>query len=454
MNDGGRILVVDDERRIAEEISEALTRVGHRCEMETSAEGVLARWDELAPEVVVTDWKMPGMDGLSLLRELRQRSPQVPVIVVTAYGDIPSAVATMREGAFHYLAKPFDNDELRHLVSRALELSRLHGENRRLKHQLESGAGRAIVTRNPAMLDSLRLLERAGRGKAAVLIEGESGTGKELAARHVHLSSPRAQRPFVAVNCKAFAETLLESELFGHERGAFTGAAAARAGCFERANGGTLFLDEIGEVSPAFQAKLLRVLQEGEVQRVGADSPRKVDVRIVCATNKALAAEVSEGRFREDLFFRLNVIHVRLPPLRERAEDILLLAERFLERAGAETGRSLRLSMEVRQALLAHPWPGNVRELENAMERAILLCEDEEIREEHVLLHRPSEAPKRNATPRTLQQVLDEVTAQEIRAALQAHRDRRQDAAAALGIDRTTLYRLMKRFGMTSGTSE
>jgi DNA-binding NtrC family response regulator len=449
MNEGGRILVVDDERRIAEEICQALTRVGHVCEIETGPEAALARWDELAPEVLVTDWRMPGMDGLSLLREVRRRNPEVPVIMVTAYGDIPSAVATMREGAFHYLAKPFDNDELRHLVSKALELSRLHGENRRLKRQLQSGTGTGILTRNPEMLKVLRLLERAAQGKASVLIEGESGTGKELAARYVHLSSPRAERPFVAVNCKAFAETLLESELFGHERGAFTGAAAARAGCFERAHGGTLFLDEIGEISPAFQAKLLRVLQEGEVQRVGADSPRTVDVRIVCATNKSLSAEVGAGRFREDLFFRLNVIQVRLLPLRERPEDILPLAEQFLARAEVEMGRTFRLAIEARQALLAHSWPGNVRELENAIERAVLLCEGEEIREEHVLLQPRSEPLPLSAPPRTLQQTMDDVAAQEIRAALRAHGNRRQDAAASLGIDRTTLYRLMKRFGVT-----
>jgi DNA-binding NtrC family response regulator len=449
MNEGGRILVVDDERRIAEEICQALTRVGHVCEIETRPEAALARWDELAPEVLVTDWRMPGMDGLSLLREVRRRNPEVPVIMVTAYGDIPSAVATMREGAFHYLAKPFDNDELRHLVSKALELSRLHGENRRLRRQLQSGAGRGILTRSPEMLKVLRLLERAAQGKASVLIEGESGTGKELAARHVHLSSPRAERSFVAVNCKAFAETLLESELFGHERGAFTGAAAARAGCFERAHGGTLFLDEIGEISPAFQAKLLRVLQEGEVQRVGADSPRTVDVRIVCATNKSLSAEVAGGRFREDLFFRLNVIQVRLLPLRERPEDILLLAEQFLARAEAEMGRTFRLTIEARQTMLAHSWPGNVRELENAIERAVLLCEGEEIREEDVLLQTRSETLPPSASPRTLQQAMDDIAAQEIRAALRAHGNRRQDAAAALGIDRTTLYRLMKRFGVT-----
>ena len=306
-----------------------------------------------------------------------------------------------------------------------------------------------MVAESARSRELLALIRRVAPSRATVLVQGESGTGKELVARLLHFWSDRVARPFVAVNCKAFAEGVLESELFGHEKGAFTGALAARAGCFERAEGGTLFLDEIGEISPDFQAKLLRVLQESEVLRVGGSAPRRFDVRIVGATNRALRDEVAAGRFREDLFFRLNVIPMQLAPLRERREDVLPLAERFLARFAGDAGRTLRFGGDATAALLAHRWPGNVRELENAVERGVVLARGTEITPEDLLLEDtpPTDAPAA-AVDGTLQDCLDRAAAVRIRAALAAAGRNRAAAAQALGIERTTLYRMMKRLGI------
>jgi DNA-binding NtrC family response regulator len=370
----------------------------------------------------------------------------VPVIFMTAYGDIPSAVAAMREGAFDYVTKPFDNEELKNLVARALELTKLHRENRYLRQELASRyAPDAVVAESPQSKELLSLVRRAAPSRAPVLIQGESGTGKELVARLLHFWSERVGQPFVPVNCKAFAEGVLESELFGHEKGAFTGATATRPGCFERANGGTLFLDEIAEVGTDFQAKLLRVLQDGEVLRVGGTAPRKIDVRVVAATNLVLRDEIAAGRFREDLFFRLNVIPAQLAPLRERREDILPLARHFLARHAAEAGRQLAFGPEAEAALLAHAWPGNVRELENAIERAVVLTRGSSITPEDLLLQESTRPAQPRGDGGTLQENLDQAAAARIRAALEAAHGQRAEAARALGIDRTTLYRLMKR---------
>ena len=420
-----RVLIVDDEARMVEVIAAALRRAGHECETCASGTAALAALEERAADVVVTDWRMPEMDGVELLRRLRARWPNLPVILLTAYGTIPSAVAAMREGAFDYVTKPFDNDDLRAAVSRALELARLARENRYLRQEVGNRyAPEAMIAESPRTQELLALVRRVAPSRAGVLIQGESGTGKELVARLLHYWSERVGQPFVAVNCKAFAEGVLESELFGHEKGAFTGAVAVRAGCFERAAGGTLFLDEIAEVGADFQAKLLRVLQDGEVLRVGGTLPRPVDVRIVAATNRALREEIAAGRFREDLYFRLNVLPIQLAPLRERREDILPLARRFLARHAAEVGRQLAFTPEAEQALVAHAWPGNVRELENAVERAVVLARGATISPEDFLLEAATAAPAVAAG------------------------GNRAEAARALGIDRTTLYRMMKRFGM------
>ncbi len=436
-----RVLIVDDEPRMAESIAVALGRRGHECVTASSGDEALARFSEQPAQVVITDLEMPGIDGLELLSRLSELAPGVPVIVLTAHGDVPSAVEAMSRGAFHFLTKPFDNEELRSLVARALELSGLRRENRALKREL----GGELVATSANMQKLLELIDRAAPSKAAVLLLGESGTGKEMIARRIHYASDRATGPFVAVNCKAFSAGVLESELFGHERGAFTGASAARAGCFERADGGTLLLDEIGEIDLDFQAKLLRVLQEGEVQRVGGDKPRRVNVRIVAATNKDSRSEVEQGRFREDLYFRLAVIPVHVPPLRERPGDVLALARHFLDRHERANGRALGLSPEAEQALLAHDWPGNVRELENAIERAVVLAQSDLLGPEDLLLETRTPAA---ATTGTLQEALDQAAAARIRAALAATGGRRAEAAALLGIERTTLYRLQKKLGI------
>ncbi len=442
-----RVLIVDDEPRMAAVVADAIGRAGHGCVTCASGAEALAALEAGGADVVVTDWKMPGMDGLELLRELHARQADLPVILLTAYGDVPAAVAAMRAGAFDYVTKPFDNDELRAAVARALERTRLERENRYLRQEVGGRyAPSTVIAESPRSQALLDLVRRVAPSRATVLVQGESGTGKELVARLLHYWSERVGQPFVAVNCKAFAEGVLESELFGHEKGAFTGAASTRAGCFERAAGGTLFLDEIGDVNLDFQAKLLRVLQEGEVLRVGGTEARPVDVRVLAATNRPLREEIAAGRFREDLFFRLNVIPIQLAPLRERREDVLPLARHFLARHGAEAGRSLGLGADAEQALVAHAWPGNVRELENAIERAVVLARGERITPEDLLLETGATAVP-GAGDGTLQECLDRAAAARIRGALEAAGGQRAEAARALGVDRTTLYRLMKRLG-------
>jgi len=443
-----RVLVVDDEVRMADVVAMALSRGGFDCETCGSGEAALAALAERPVDVIVSDRKMPGMDGLELLARVHQGWPELPVILLTAYGDVPSAVQAMQAGAFDYVTKPFDNDELRALVARACDMRRLERENRWLRQEVAGRYGpEAIVAESPQSRAVLELVRRAAPSRASVLIQGESGTGKELVARLLHYWSERVGKPFVPVNCKAFAEGVLESELFGHEKGAFTGAIAGRAGCFERASGGTLFLDEIGEVSVDFQAKLLRVLQDGEVLRVGGVAPRAVDVRIVAATNRVLREEIAAGRFREDLFFRLNVIPVHLAPLRERREDILPVAQLFLTRHADEAGRQLTFSSEAEAALRAHGWPGNVRELENAIERAVVLSRGDCIGPEDLLLEQERDSAASEDSG-TLQAALDRAAAERVRLALQQADGNRGEAARRLAIERTTLYRMMKRFGI------
>ncbi len=443
-----RVVVVDDEPKMADAIASALERSGHECLVFNGAAEALEEILARPPDVVVTDWRMQGLDGLELLRRIHAARPATPVILVTAYGDVPSAVAAMRAGAFDYVTKPFDNDELRSLVERALEIRRLRDENLELRREILGSRDAEVVAESEVMKEVLDLVDRAAPSRAPVLILGESGVGKEIVARRLHSASDRVARPFVAVNAKALAESVHESELFGHEKGAFTGAFAAHAGCFERAHGGTLFLDEIGEISASFQGKLLRVLQEGEVQRVGGASSRKVDVRAVAATNRDLRAEVAAGRFREDLFFRLDVIRIVIPPLRERKEDVLPLARFFLDRQARASGRELRLSREAEEVLLAHDWPGNVRELSNALERASVLGRGEELLAEDLLLDRRVVAAA-SATEGTLQEVVDRAVAERIRSALEESGGRKAEAADRLGIERTTLFRWMKRLGLS-----
>jgi DNA-binding NtrC family response regulator len=382
----GRILIVDDESNARAALSEILREEGYATE--TAADGfkALGKIDEFAPDVILTDLKMPGLDGIAFMEKARAAAPGAVFVVMTAFGSISSAVDAMKKGAENYLLKPLDPGALGAVVERAMEKARLFQEARRLRDRLrERNAFSHIVSSDPGMHAVLELVAQVGPSKASVLVTGESGTGKELIAEAIHGASPRAKAPFVRLHCAALSESLLESELFGHERGAFTGAIARREGRFKQADGGTLFLDEIAEIPPAVQVKLLRFLQERTFERVGGNETLKVDVRVIAATNRDLAAEIKKGTFREDLFYRLNVVTVELPPLRERRGDIPVLASFFLRRYAAENGKSIEtLSDDVLEALFQYGWPGNVRELENVIERAVVLCDGSRIEKKHL----------------------------------------------------------------------
>jgi DNA-binding NtrC family response regulator len=373
-----KILIVDDEVVQREMLEGFLVKQGHAAESAADGQTAVRKFREGDFDFVLTDLRMPGMDGIQLLKELRRMNPEVIVVILTAYGTIGTAVEAMKEGAYDYLTKPVDLDELLILarrVERELELNR---ENRELKEQLrERFKVDYIISASRRMQEALNLVGRVAPSPATVLILGESGTGKELIARALHFSSPRADRPFVKVNCAALPENLLESELFGHEKGAFTGAMARRIGRFEQAHGGSIFLDEIGDLSPSLQMKLLRVLQEKEFERVGSNQTIRSDVRVMAATNRNLEENIRKGTFREDLYYRLNVVTISLPPLRERREDVLPLVDHFLKKYNRENQKTIAaLSKEARDLLLRYDYPGNVRELENIVERAVVLARD------------------------------------------------------------------------------
>ncbi|HXJ35865.1 MAG TPA: sigma-54 dependent transcriptional regulator [Candidatus Eisenbacteria bacterium] len=370
--EGRRIVVVDDEPGMRAGLAEVLRRGGFQVDLAATAEDALAHLQAEGADLVVTDLRLPGLSGTELLRELRTTGLDVPAIVITAHGTIEDAVAAMKLGALDFLPKPFSPGDLLHLATRALERAAA-GPVRRGRTDTLAAARRPIVTRDPGMLRLLEIADTVASSRAPALIQGESGTGKELLARHLHERGVRRGKPFVAVNCAALPRDLLESELFGHERGAFTGALMRKIGKFELASGGTILLDEVSEMELGLQAKLLRVLQEYEVDRVGGSSPVPVDVRVVATTNRRLRDLVDAGRFREDLFYRLNVLPFVVPPLRERTGDVELLAEHFLQRYANGTVRALDAS--AREALRSRRWPGNVRELEHALERASLLAQ-------------------------------------------------------------------------------
>ncbi len=381
-----RVLVVDDEEAARSGLEKLLRLEGYVVDTAADGAAALERAAETCPDVVVTDLKMPRMDGLELLGKLRAQYPDLPVIMVTASHDVGSAVAAMRQGAEHYLMKPVDFDELQVALDRAIEHRDVRAEADQLRRQLSERDARGLeglIGASPAMQKVYKVAAQVAPARATVLITGESGTGKGELARAIHARGPRAAKPFVTLHCAALAETLLESELFGHERGSFTGADRRRVGRFEQAHGGTLFLDEIGEIPMAIQVKLLRVLQERTFERVGGNESVKVDVRLIAATNRDLPAEVEARRFREDLYYRLNVVHVEMPPLRARDNDILTLARHFLGRFAGDNGKAIEGFTDRAVArLLSHRWPGNVRELENAVERAVVLAEGELIDED------------------------------------------------------------------------
>jgi two-component system, NtrC family, response regulator AtoC len=375
-----RILVVDDDAALRDSLALLLAAEGYEVVTAADAASALACL-ETPVDVVLCDVRMPGMDGLELLPELIRRLPGAPVLLMSAYGSGDLAVEALKRGAFDYLAKPFQPAEVILAIKKARERERLRRANALLQRDVSRAVGeRPIVAASPPMIELLELLERAAEYKATVLLTGESGTGKEVLARAIHAQSGRRHQAFVAVNCGAIPEALLESELFGHARGAFTGADRARRGLFVEADGGTLFLDEIGELPPALQVKLLRVLQEEEVRPIGEAKPRSIDVRVIAATSRDLEREVAAGRFREDLFYRLDVFRVRVPPLRERREDVPLLLDHFINRFRETLGRPVRtIADDALDRLLAHAWPGNVRELENVIERAVILADGDRI---------------------------------------------------------------------------
>jgi DNA-binding NtrC family response regulator len=372
----GRILVVDDEVNARTALAELLRDEGYEVETAADAFKALGKLETFAPDVVLSDLKMPGMDGIELVRKIQAMEDAPAVVVMTAFGAVQSAVDAMRAGAAEYLTKPLNFDELLVVLTRVFDHQRLRSEARRMRQRLSERVARQnIVGASPPMQRVFEVIEQVAPSKATVLLTGESGTGKELVAAAIHERSSRAQGPFVKLHCAALAESLLESELFGHERGAFTGAVARRDGRFLMADGGTLFLDEIGEITPSLQVKLLRFLQEHEFERVGGDQTIRVDVRIIAATNRDLREEVARGRFREDLYYRLNVVNVELPPLRDRKADVPSLSRFFLDRFAKENGKNIEgFSPETVELLLAHDWPGNVRELENAIERAVVMA--------------------------------------------------------------------------------
>ncbi len=376
-----RILIVDDNQENQIFLSLLLEKKGFRCSVADGGQQALDMLEATGAELVISDLMMPGMNGIELLTRIKERWSSTDVIIVTAYGSIPTAIEAIKKGAFSYLLRPFEPEEVVLTIGKIFELQAIRSENTRLREEL-SRALRfdKIIGRSGSMQSIYQMVDQVAATTATVLVTGESGVGKELVARAIHNQSLRADGPFVKVSCAALPEPLLESELFGHEKGAFTGAAAMRKGRFELADNGTLFLDEIGEISPAVQVKLLRAIQEREFERIGGTKTIKTDTRFVTATNRRLADEVAAGRFREDLYYRLNVIAIEIPPLRDRKEDIPLLAYHFLERYRQENGKDIAaFSDEAMAALSAHRWPGNVRELQNVIERAVVLCHGAEV---------------------------------------------------------------------------
>ena len=448
-----RILIVDDEKNYLVVLDALLGEAGYEVATANSGARALAVLEEEEPDLVVTDMRMPRMSGLELIREIKQKSPDLPVIVMTAFGTVENAVEAMKSGAVDYIMKPFENQELLLTVDKALKLRRLLTQNRLLREEVRKGHGFGeIVGDSKAMRQVYELVEKVAATKATVLITGESGTGKELIARAIHARSPRAEEAFVAVNCMALSETLLESELFGHENGAFTGAVGRRKGRFELAHQGTLFLDEVGEIAPSLQVKLLRVLQERTFERVGGGQPISVDVRIVTATNRDLAAGVAEGRFREDLFYRLNVVRLELPPLRERKDDLPALVAHFVRRYAAEVGRPTpQVSREAMARIYDYAWPGNVRELENALERAVIMAGTQIAAGDLPLEVRPGrEAAGAPELPQHMgiTEAVEDLERRMIERALAEHGGVAAHAAEALGITKSNLAYKMKKYGM------
>jgi two-component system, NtrC family, response regulator AtoC len=454
-----KILVVDDDTVARDLLAEALKKEGYSVEAYASGEEAIARGREGRVDLVLTDIRMGAVDGLTVLREFKRMSHDTAIVVLTAFGSLEGAIEAIKQGAYDYLAKPFKKEEIKLVVQRSLDHCRLLRENTKFREELKSkDEWSPLVGSSPAMLEVYKLVARVSEGRSTVLLQGESGTGKELIARAIHGNSPRREKPFVPVNCGALPDTLLESEMFGYEKGAFTGAVGTKTGLFESANGGTLFLDEIGELGQALQVKLLRVMQDHEVRRVGGTTSIKVDVRIIAATNRDLEQFVKEGKFRDDLFYRLNVVRITLPSLKEREEDIPMLAHHFLQKCAAGATTAVRgFHPDTLDCLKRYRWPGNVRELENAIERAVSLSHGPLLTPDDLpeaIRQAPNPADQKPDIPEAAESVyltLEEVEKRHLIRVLKETKGNKVKAAKILGIDRRTLYRMAERFGLDLG---
>jgi len=451
-----KILIAEDEKTQRDLLEGFLKKEGFSVEAVANGKEVLQKLQGNLFDLALMDYKMPELDGLQTLREIRKTYPDLPVVMMTAYGTVETAVAAMKEGALDYLTKPIDLDELLLMLQRVIERSNLIKENRELKAKLQERYTSAhIVYGGAKMEEVMGLVARVAPSQATILIRGESGTGKELIANAIHYASPRSGKPWVKVSCAAIPETLLESELFGHEKGAFTGAAQRRIGRFEEADGGSIFLDEIGDLSPSTQVKLLRFLQNKEFQRLGSNTTLKTDVRVITATHRNLEEATKKGFFREDLYYRLNVISITLPPLKERREDIPLLIDHFLKKYSKQNQKSISdISKEASALLLRYPYPGNVRELENLIERAVVLCRGEIITSQDLPFHikdEKSEKPwESHKKEKTLPESLEEIERDSILEALHQHRGVQTKAAESLGISERVLRYKMKKYQIHS----
>jgi len=448
MTEKTNILIVDDEEAIRDSCSQALKKEGYLVKEAKDGKEGLKYFKKEFFHVVLLDLKLPGLDGMEILSKIKEESPETPVIIITGFATIESAVEAIKRGAFEYLAKPFSPKELHIIVDKALESRKIFFENIYLREELKKKSEfDMVIGKNKAMEKVLDIVRRVSSAESTVLITGESGTGKELLAREIHNHGLRKNAPFVVVDCGALVETLFESELFGHVKGSFTGAYETKHGRFEVANGGTIFLDEISNIGLNIQAKLLRVIQEREVTRIGSTKPIKIDARIIAATNENLADCVRKGKFREDLFYRLSVVPIHLPSLRERKEDIPLLIDHFLEKYNKRASKKINsISPAIKKALMEYDWPGNIRELENTIERAVVLSQGDEIEIKDLVYHGISSTSSLFHVAGGKYKTLEEIEKEYIKTVLQAQYNNKSKTAKILGIDRKTLASKIKKY--------
>jgi len=445
-----KVLVIEDDIEMLENYSRMIRRFGYECILYSDSVQALQELHTILPDIILTDLRMPGIDGFEVLLSVKESYPDIPIVLITAYADIPTAVEAVKKGAYDVIAKPFTSDQLQIVLHRALNQKLLKEENRRLREQLKDATEPEFIAKSTAMNEVLKMVERVSSADANVLITGESGTGKEMIARLIHRKSPRAKRTFIPVDCAAIPENLLESELFGFEKGAFTGATSNKKGLFESANGGTIFLDEVTELPLSMQSKLLRVIQERKIRRLGSNDYISLDVRIISATNRDIRAAVKEGLFREDLYYRLNVINIHLPPLRQRKIDIPALAQHFLKRYSILYNKAVKgISAEVMELLERYHWPGNVRELQNLIERAVILCEKVKLTTKDLprdFVSSPKDFPSNSVS--SYKKAKESFERDYLKTLLESTSGNVTKAAQIAGLHRRTLHRLIKKYNL------